>query len=239
MKVVLGLGSAWLYLVAVVLTSASQIQVETSVAPIITSTTAPLDLKDLGRDGGQTIQSVTDSTETTAEVTAFSFTEESTTDTAMTPVSITQAGAVTSSTASESPVDTQTPLGSSTTQSSGHTFSSLSASTSVGSTPSVLSSITASDPTTTGGSQSITGPTHQETPSQLNVGGEDFKGSGHSSLDPLLAGLLSMFIVTTAVIFVVLFLKFRHQNNNPEFHRLQDLPMDDLMEDTPLSRYTY
>uniref|UniRef100_A0A3B4A106 Uncharacterized protein n=1 Tax=Periophthalmus magnuspinnatus TaxID=409849 RepID=A0A3B4A106_9GOBI len=146
--------------------------------------------------------------------------------------------------ASESPVDTQTPLGSSTTQSSGHTFSSLSASTSVGSTPSVLSSITASDPTTTGGSQSITGPTHQETPSQLNVGVfidscHYFKGSGHSSLDPLLAGLLSMFIVTTAVIFVVLFLKFRHQNNNPEFHRLQDLPMDDLMEDTPLSRYTY
>ncbi|XP_041804924.1 putative protein TPRXL [Chelmon rostratus] len=86
------------------------------------------------------------------------------------------------------------------------------------------------------------GPTHQEVPSELNVGDEDLKGSHHrpsSPLDPLLAGLLSVFIVTTAIVFVVLFLKFRQRTNHPEFHRLQDLPMDDLMEDTPLSRYTY
>lgn len=52
--------------------------------------------------------------------------------------------------------------------------------------------------------------------------------SGHRSsspLDPLLAGLLSVFIVTTAIVFVVLFLKFRQRTNHPEFHRLQDLPM--------------
>ncbi|XP_059200715.1 polycystin-1-like protein 3 [Centropristis striata] len=85
------------------------------------------------------------------------------------------------------------------------------------------------------------GPTHREVASELNVGDEDLKGPRRSSspLDPLLAGLLSVFIVTTAIVFVVLFLKFRQRTNHPEFHRLQDLPMDDLMEDTPLSRYTY
>ncbi|KAM9718817.1 uncharacterized protein ACNS7B_019880 [Menidia menidia] len=99
-----------------------------------------------------------------------------------------------------------------------------------------------------GSSQALTSglapvaPTHREVPSELNVGDEDLKGSRrHSSspLDPLLAGLLSVFIVTTAVVFVILFLKFRQRTNHPEFHRLQDLPMDDLMEDTPLSRYSY
>ncbi|XP_061588942.1 mucin-2-like [Cololabis saira] len=85
-------------------------------------------------------------------------------------------------------------------------------------------------------------PTHRDLPSELNVGDEDLKGSRHHSsspLDPLLAALLSVFIVTTAIIFIILFLKFRQRTNHPEFHRLQDLPMDDLMEDTPLSRYTY
>ncbi|TDH06253.1 hypothetical protein EPR50_G00129060 [Perca flavescens] len=86
------------------------------------------------------------------------------------------------------------------------------------------------------------GPTHREVPSELNVGDDELKGPRYrlsSPLDPLLAGLLSVFIVTTAIVFVILFLKFRQRTNHPEFHRLQDLPMDDLMEDTPLSRYTY
>ncbi|XP_072297273.1 uncharacterized protein [Eucyclogobius newberryi] len=251
MKVALELGSVWLYLVLVVLTSASQTRAQTRVfPPIISSTSTSLDTKGedlrLRTDGGQTIQSLTDSTDTTAEVTAFSITDGFTPATAITPVSKTQAGAVTSSTAPESPVDTHTPLGSSTTQIPGHTFSSQPASASLGGTPSILPSadpllvsLSTASAQTTGAPQGIAGPTHQETPSQLNVGGEDSSGSVRRSLDPLLAGLLSVFIVTTAVIFVVLFLKFRHQNNNPEFHRLQDLPMDDLMEDTPLSRYTY
>ncbi|CAG5897043.1 unnamed protein product [Menidia menidia] len=85
-----------------------------------------------------------------------------------------------------------------------------------------------------GSSQALTSglapvaPTHREVPSELNVGDEDLKGSRHHSsspLDPLLAGLLSVFIVTTAVVFVILFLKFRQRTNHPEFHRLQDLPM--------------
>lgn len=64
------------------------------------------------------------------------------------------------------------------------------------------------------------------------------KGPHRSSspLDPLLAGLLSVFIVTTAVIFIVLFLRFRQRTNHPEFHRLQDLPMvrcKEMFQDTP------
>ncbi|XP_037314319.2 mucin-7-like isoform X2 [Pungitius pungitius] len=85
-------------------------------------------------------------------------------------------------------------------------------------------------------------PGQTEVPSELNVGDEDLKGPSYRSsspLDPLLAGLLSVFIVTTAIVFVILFLKLRQRTNHPEFHRLQDLPMDDLMEDTPLSRFTY
>ncbi|XP_041848981.1 putative protein TPRXL isoform X2 [Melanotaenia boesemani] len=100
----------------------------------------------------------------------------------------------------------------------------------------------ASTPQTLASDHVPAAPTHAEVPSQLKVGDEDLEGSHrHSSspLDPLLAGLLSVFIVTTAIVFIVLFLKFRQRTNHPEFHRLQDLPMDDLMEDTPLSRYTY
>ncbi|XP_068594382.1 mucin-7-like [Cebidichthys violaceus] len=101
---------------------------------------------------------------------------------------------------------------------------------------------TAGHPLTSAPGRGPAGPTYQEVPSELNVGDEDRKGPRYRSrspLDPLLAGLLSVFIVTTAIVFVILFLKFRQRTNHPEFHRLQDLPMDDLMEDTPLSRYTY
>ncbi|XP_048833584.1 mucin-5AC-like [Brienomyrus brachyistius] len=58
-------------------------------------------------------------------------------------------------------------------------------------------------------------------------------------LDPLLAGLVSVFILTAVIITLLLFLKFRRRNNQPEFRRLQDLPMDDMMEDAPLSMYSY
>ncbi|XP_022049204.1 mucin-17-like isoform X2 [Acanthochromis polyacanthus] len=103
-------------------------------------------------------------------------------------------------------------------------------------------SLTTVSPQTSTPGRAPAGPTHQEVPSELNVGDEGLKRPHYRSsspLDPLLAGLLSVFIVTTAVVFVVLFLKFRQRTNHPEFHRLQDLPMDDLMEDTPLSRYSY
>lgn len=57
---------------------------------------------------------------------------------------------------------------------------------------------------------------------------EELKGSQHRSsspLDPLLAALLSVFIISTAVVFIVLFFKMRQRTSHPEFHRLQDLPM--------------
>ncbi|XP_007259561.3 uncharacterized protein LOC103033886 [Astyanax mexicanus] len=74
-----------------------------------------------------------------------------------------------------------------------------------------------------------------DTPSELNVGDED----SSATWDPLLAGLVSVFVVTAAIVSLLIFLKFRHRNERPEFRRLQDLPMDDMMEDTPLSMYSY
>ncbi len=46
-----------------------------------------------------------------------------------------------------------------------------------------------------------------------------------ASTDPLLAGLVSAFVVVAAIMSVLLFLKFRNTNDGPEFRRLQDLPM--------------
>ncbi|XP_028988093.1 translation initiation factor IF-2-like [Betta splendens] len=120
------------------------------------------------------------------------------------------------------------------------TFSSPPARSDPGSDP--AGSITAAATRASAPGRGPVGPTRRDVPSELNIGDEDLKGGRHrltSPLDPLLAGLLSVFIVTTAIVFVALFLKFRQRANHPEFHRLQDLPMDDLMEDTPLSRYTY
>lgn len=77
---------------------------------------------------------------------------------------------------------------------------------------------------------------HMDTPSALNVGDGD---SNKVSNDPLLAGLVSAFVVVAAIVSVLVFLKFRKTNNGPAFHRLQDLPMDDMLEDAPLSMYSY
>ncbi|XP_046707870.1 uncharacterized protein si:ch73-344o19.1 [Silurus meridionalis] len=91
----------------------------------------------------------------------------------------------------------------------------------------------------------ITGSTslekeNQARPSELDVGDEDLdRVPSPSPLDPLLAGLISIFIISTAMLSIMLFLKFRQQSSHPEFHRLQDVPMDDLLEDTPLSRHSY
>ncbi|XP_036378695.1 mucin-2 [Megalops cyprinoides] len=109
------------------------------------------------------------------------------------------------------------------------------------STPTHLTS-TITTTTTTNLQTSITAPAKPDTPSELNVGDDDVQPSVHNSgtaLDPLLAGLVSVFIVSAAVISLLLFLKFRQRYERPEFRRLQDLPMDDMMEDTPLSMYSY
>lgn len=84
------------------------------------------------------------------------------------------------------------------------------------------------------------GKGHAASPSQLNVNGEDAKKMPDSpTLDPLLAALVSAFIIAAVIIILLLFLKLRKRGNQPEFRRLQDLPMDDMMEDTPLSMYSY
>lgn len=94
-------------------------------------------------------------------------------------------------------------------------------------------------------SSKVTGPApleDQDEPSELDVGDQESGKVPHrpaSPLDPLLAALVTIFIICTAMVSAVLFLKFRQRSEHPEFHRLQDLPMDDLLEDTPLSRYTY
>ncbi|XP_075943599.1 uncharacterized protein LOC142946335 [Anarhichas minor] len=80
---------------------------------------------------------------------------------------------------------------------------------------------------------------HAEYPSQLNVGDDPTMVHDSPTLDPLLAGLVSAFIITAVIITLLLFLKLRRRDNRPEFRRLQDLPMDDMMEDTPLSMYSY
>lgn len=80
---------------------------------------------------------------------------------------------------------------------------------------------------------------HADNPSQLNVGGDTTMAHESPTLDPLLAGLVSAFIITAVIITLLLFLKLRRRDNRPEFRRLQDLPMDDMMEDTPLSMYSY
>lgn len=78
-----------------------------------------------------------------------------------------------------------------------------------------------------------------DVPSKLNVEGDTTMVHDSPTLDPLLAGLVSAFIITAVIITLLLFLKLRRRDNRPEFRRLQDLPMDDMMEDTPLSMYSY
>ncbi|XP_029939498.1 putative protein TPRXL [Salarias fasciatus] len=81
--------------------------------------------------------------------------------------------------------------------------------------------------------------THTDSLSQLNVGNDPTMVHDSPTLDPLLAGLVTAFIITAVIITLLLFLKLRRRDNRPEFRRLQDLPMDDMMEDTPLSMYSY
>lgn len=105
------------------------------------------------------------------------------------------------------------------------------------STPQPKTNTLQSDRQSTAAQPSSQTSSHANNPSQLNVDGD---GAAHNSpgLDPLLAGLVSAFIIAAVIITLLLFLKLRRRGNRPEFRRLQDLPMDD-MEDTPLSMYSY
>ncbi|XP_016138415.1 cadherin-related family member 5-like isoform X1 [Sinocyclocheilus grahami] len=75
----------------------------------------------------------------------------------------------------------------------------------------------------TASSSPVQAKAHPDTPSALNVGDHD---NSKASTDPLLAGLVSAFVIVAAIVSVLIFLKFRHTNDGPEFRRLQDLPME-------------
>ncbi|XP_034533157.1 mucin-2-like isoform X2 [Notolabrus celidotus] len=79
----------------------------------------------------------------------------------------------------------------------------------------------------------------KDTPPQLHVGGDTLVVHESSSVEPLLTGLVSAFIITAVFVTLLLFLKLRSRENRSEFTRLQDVSMDDMMEDTPLSVYSY
>ncbi|KAJ1169423.1 hypothetical protein NDU88_001316 [Pleurodeles waltl] len=84
----------------------------------------------------------------------------------------------------------------------------------------------------------------KQEPSVLDVGddGKDVPGVTNrvfSNTDPLIVAVISVFIVMIGILGLVGFLRYRQRNSRTEFRRLQDLPMDDMMEDTPLSLYSY
>ncbi|XP_068095609.1 mucin-7-like isoform X2 [Hyperolius riggenbachi] len=82
----------------------------------------------------------------------------------------------------------------------------------------------------------------QRDPSGLEVGGNKDLPSFHSgsSSNPLFVMIVSVFtIMVVMVVVAVGFHRYKKRNRRTEFRRLQDLPMDDMMEDTPLSLYSY
>ncbi|XP_063283223.1 uncharacterized protein LOC134568521 [Pelobates fuscus] len=83
----------------------------------------------------------------------------------------------------------------------------------------------------------------EEHPSVLNVGDDDRDLPGFyskSNSNPLFVMIVSVFtIMVVMVVVIVGFHRYRRRNSRTEFRRLQDLPMDDMMEDTPLSLYSY
>ncbi|KAM6457459.1 uncharacterized protein PHA67_015425 [Liasis olivaceus] len=57
--------------------------------------------------------------------------------------------------------------------------------------------------------------------------------------DPLVIAVIVIFVVTVGILTLLGFLRYRQRSSRLQFRRLQDLPMDDMMEDTPLSLYSY
>ncbi|RMC08610.1 hypothetical protein DUI87_14858 [Hirundo rustica rustica] len=119
------------------------------------------------------------------------------------------------------------------------------ASSAVTVTPLVTSSMsasTAATPTSTPTLAQSSEPRHEKA-SVLDVGDDANSElpnlAGKTRADPLVITVISVFIVMVGILGLVGFLRYRQHNNRMEFRRLQDLPMDDMMEDTPLSLYSY
>ncbi|XP_032884589.1 serine-rich adhesin for platelets-like [Amblyraja radiata] len=72
------------------------------------------------------------------------------------------------------------------------------------------------------------------------VNGKPISNPSQSKVDPLVIGMITVFFIIIAIVSLLGFLKYRQRVNQPEFRRLHELPMDDMMEeDTPLSLYSY
>ncbi|XP_033920090.1 flocculation protein FLO11-like isoform X2 [Melopsittacus undulatus] len=103
---------------------------------------------------------------------------------------------------------------------------------------------TAAIPTSTPTLEQALEPMHEKA-SVLDVGDDENPELPSSPLadttkaDPLVITVISVFIVMVGILGLVGFLRYRQHNSRMEFRRLQDLPMDDMMEDTPLSLYSY
>ncbi|XP_072919044.1 uncharacterized protein [Hemitrygon akajei] len=64
--------------------------------------------------------------------------------------------------------------------------------------------------------------------------------SNLNKMDPLVIGMITVFFIIIGIVSLLGYLKYRQRINQPEFRRLHELPMDDMMEeDTPLSLYSY
>ncbi|TFK01707.1 envelope glycoprotein [Platysternon megacephalum] len=118
-----------------------------------------------------------------------------------------------------------------------------------GSTPATTTTVTprASSPNgaaTTAVGQPSADPVHKKA-SVLDVGDDNAQDlpssavAGAMGADPLVIGVISLFVVMVGILALVGFLRYRQRHSRMEFRRLQDLPMDDMMEDTPLSLYSY
>lgn len=112
--------------------------------------------------------------------------------------------------------------------------------------PPVTTARTSTQPTSlatqTGTMPHTSRPEEVRDPSQLEVGGHkdipDFHSAGASN--PLFVMIVAVFtIMVVLVVVAVGFHRYKKRNRRTDFRRLQDLPMDDMMEDTPLALYSY
>uniref|UniRef100_A0A8C3JZ80 Flocculation protein FLO11-like n=1 Tax=Calidris pygmaea TaxID=425635 RepID=A0A8C3JZ80_9CHAR len=173
----------------------------------------------LGPSDGKTVGPTAAGSETRPGTRPASATEESTMEprTSFAPISTT--GSMSSATASST--TTARPLVTSSTITS-----------------------TAAIPTSPSALEQPLEPVHEKA-SVLNAGDDKNPELPSSPLadttraDPLVITVISVFIIMVGILGLVGFLRYRQHNSRMEFRRLQDLPMDDMMEDTPLSLYSY
>ncbi|XP_075037742.1 uncharacterized protein LOC142098834 [Mixophyes fleayi] len=110
----------------------------------------------------------------------------------------------------------------------------------------ITTTVTSADPTSPATQSTTTSRTTraevQKGSSVLEVGDDKELPSYHSITrsNPLFVMIVSIFTVMVVMIVVVVgFHRYKKRSSRTEFRRLQDLPMDDMMEDTPLSLYSY